>query len=279
MTVTASPARSPSAQCSGDAQHDVLPGGVSGPAPTSLLAGRQVIVADLGGRRLGAVSRALACAGASVRQVTGLPEARRDAALLGSTAALVLDATGRTRQVHTALATLGRQRGVVLLSAASTPHERIDLLHAGADRVLITMDPDEVVAVLTAVLRRVRDDVPALPTQWQCGQLVVELATRTAVDAGRNLGLTALEFDLLAYFMCHVDQVLSRQRLLSDVWGHDIGGLDTVTVHVRRLRMKIEADPSSPLVLQTVWGIGYRLVPEVFGAVADLSPPTAPIGS
>jgi DNA-binding response OmpR family regulator len=87
----------------------------------------------------------------------------------------------------------------------------------------------------------------------------VHLPTRQGTCGGRLLSLTALEFDLLAYFIAHAGEALGRERLLADVWGYDIGGLETVTVHVRRLRKKIESDPSRPLMLETVWGVGYRL--------------------
>lgn len=227
----------------------------------ALLAGRHVVLADLGGRGLVPVVGALQRAGASVRVVTDLAGARREAALSGPAAVLVVDATARTGQVLTALKALSRQEAVLLMSMTATSAERIQLLRGGADYVLVGTAPEEVVAVLAAVLRRSGNGaMTAPPTELHCGDLSVHLPTRTVSCGGRYLGLTALEFDLLAYFVRHCGQALCRQRLLADVWGHDIGGLETVTVHVRRLRLKIEADPSRPVRLQTVWGVGYRMV-------------------
>jgi DNA-binding response OmpR family regulator len=119
---------------------------------------------------------------------------------------------------------------------------------------------EEVVAALTAVLRRAarRAQEPAADV-IAAGDLSVHLAARVATVAGQALRLTSLEFDLLAYFVARPGRSITRERLLRDVWGYDIGGLDTVTVHVRRLRTKIELDPSRPQHLQTVWGVGYRL--------------------
>lgn len=99
-------------------------------------------------------------------------------------------------------------------------------------------------------------------------------AHQDGCGCGRCLTLTALEFGLLAYFMTKAGQALTRERLLADVWGYDVGGLDTVTVHVRRLRMKIEVDPSRPALLRTVWGTGYRLE-----AGTDATPARAPAAS
>jgi DNA-binding response OmpR family regulator len=128
--------------------------------------------------------------------------------------------------------------------------------------VVCAPDVAEVVAVLSAVLRRsaaaLSEPAPDLLT---VGDLQLHLSARLATAGGAGLRLTSLEFDLLAYFAHRPGQSLTRQRLLCDVWGYDVGGLDTVTVHVRRLRTKIEHDPSRPVRLQTVWGVGYRLGP------------------
>ncbi|MBA3798851.1 MAG: winged helix-turn-helix transcriptional regulator [Geodermatophilaceae bacterium] len=123
-----------------------------------------------------------------------------------------------------------------------------------------------------------------MPTAKQMSQVVLageirlHLLQRTATTALRTLALTPLEFDLLAYFVAHIGEALSRDRLLENVWGYDIGGRDTVTVHIRRLRQKIEADPSRPTLLQTVWGIGYRLNPNSIpgpGTLQTFGPDTA----
>jgi len=97
------------------------------------------------------------------------------------------------------------------------------------------------------------------------GDLVLDVAARTATRAGESLHLTAREFDLLCHFVTHPDTVLSREDLLREVWGWSFGDDSTVTVHVRRLREKVEADPGHPTRLVTVWGLGYRWNPTPAG--------------
>ena len=97
------------------------------------------------------------------------------------------------------------------------------------------------------------------------GDLVLDPEERTVTRSGRALRLTAREFDLLRYLVTHPDVVLSREDLLREVWGWSFGDDSTVTVHVRRLREKIEDDPGSPTRLVTVWGVGYRWDPSPAG--------------
>jgi DNA-binding response OmpR family regulator len=87
---------------------------------------------------------------------------------------------------------------------------------------------------------------------------VVDSTEHTATLAGRRLSLTVREFDLLRFFVSHPGEAFSRDELLKQVWGWSFGDQSTVTVHVRRLREKIELDPSRPQRLATVWGVGYR---------------------
>lgn len=189
-----------------------------------------------------------------------LSGARRRAAVLGPTAVVVIDLPRETEAARFAVTALRGQDAVLLLMATATGAERIALLRAGADHVLGTDEAGEVIACLSSVLRRGRSEQAiGEPDILRVGDLCLDLSTRTAAAAGRCLTLTALEFGLLAYFMTKAGRTLTRERLLADVWGYDMGGLDTVTVHVRRLRMKIEADPSRPALLRTVWGAGYRL--------------------
>lgn len=84
--------------------------------------------------------------------------------------------------------------------------------------------------------------------------------------AGAQVNLTMREFDLLAHLMAHPDRAFTRDELLDQVWGWNYGDKSTVTVHVRRLREKIEADPAAPTRLMTVWGVGYRWDPSRTGA-------------
>jgi DNA-binding response OmpR family regulator len=78
---------------------------------------------------------------------------------------------------------------------------------------------------------------------------------------GGPVALTALEFDLLAFLMSHPGRVFQREELLEAVWNYTFGDTSTVTVHIRRVREKVEPDPSSPAMIQTVWGVGYRFEP------------------
>lgn len=230
-------------------------------AAALVLAGHDVILAELHRRRLAAVGVALERAGAEVRVVSDVAGLRRSAALLGPRAAVVIDAPLGGRSLTDSMTALRRQAAVLLVSPTATVGDRIALLRSGADHVLGAPEPQELVAALAAVLRRsdLRGRVRT-PEVLTCGPLSVHLATRIGTCDGRVLTLTALEFDLLAYLISHAGDALRRDRLLADVWGYDIGGLETVTVHVRRLRRKIEVDPSRPVLLQTVWGVGYRLV-------------------
>ncbi len=173
---------------------------------------------------------------------------------------MVIDLPRETEVVRVAMTALSHQDAVLLLTTTATGAERIALLRAGADQVLSTDEAREVIACLFSVLRRGRSEHAGKEADiLSVGDLCLDLRTRTAAASGRCLTLTALEFGLLAYFMTKAGQALTRERLLADVWGYDVGGLDTVTVHVRRLRMKIEVDPSRPALLRTVWGTGYRL--------------------
>ncbi|MEU0736781.1 winged helix-turn-helix domain-containing protein, partial [Streptomyces lavendulocolor] len=83
-------------------------------------------------------------------------------------------------------------------------------------------------------------------------------AARTATRDGRELSLTLREFDLLAHLLRHPGRAHSREELMREVWGWEFGDLSTVTVHVRRLRGKVEDDPADPRLIRTVWGVGYR---------------------
>jgi len=106
------------------------------------------------------------------------------------------------------------------------------------------------------VLRR--SAKPARDAVLVDGDLQADLTARRATLAGTALALTNREFDLLAHFLTHPGEVFSRDQLLNEVWGWEVGDRSTVTVHVRRLREKVEVDPAEPNRLVTVWGVGYR---------------------
>jgi DNA-binding response OmpR family regulator len=112
-----------------------------------------------------------------------------------------------------------------------------------------------------AVLRRTTVAEASAPAATlSVGRLQLDPAARTLAVGGRAVVLTAREFDLLAFLMRHPGQVFTREQLLDNVWGYAFASeLSTVTVHIRRLREKIEDDPASPTLLQTVWGVGYKL--------------------
>ena len=114
------------------------------------------------------------------------------------------------------------------------------------------------------------DPARAPPAAARCSAagLTVDPAARRATKNGAELALTLREFDLLAFFLRHPGRAYSREDLMREVWGWDFGDLSTVTVHVRRLRGKVEDDPARPRLIQTVWGVGYR-----FDARSGARPP------
>jgi DNA-binding response OmpR family regulator len=151
---------------------------------------------------------------------------------------------------------------VIMLTARGEEADRIVGLELGADDyVTKPFSPRELAARVRSVLRRSRPLEPAVP-KLSFGDVELERATREARKADHEVRLTAKEFDLLWFLASNPRRVFSRDQLMAKVWGYT-AALDTgtVTVHVRRLREKIERDPSSPRHLETVWGVGYRLVP------------------
>ena len=151
---------------------------------------------------------------------------------------------------------------VILLTARGEEADRIVGLDLGADDyVTKPFSPRELAARVRTVLRR-SAPTEAASARFAFGDIEIDTATREVRKAGRELHMTAKEFDLLSFLAGNPRRVFGRDQLMSRVWGYE-AALDTgtVTVHVRRLREKIETNPSEPLHLQTIWGVGYRLVP------------------
>jgi DNA-binding response OmpR family regulator len=152
---------------------------------------------------------------------------------------------------------------VIMLTARGEEADRIVGLELGADDyVTKPFSPRELAARVRSVLRR--STRPALTSEERIafGEVELDRSTRDASKRGVEVRLTAKEFDLLWFLASHPRRVFSRDQLMASVWGYT-AALDTgtVTVHIRRLREKIEDEPSSPQHLETLWGVGYRLTP------------------
>jgi DNA-binding response OmpR family regulator len=149
---------------------------------------------------------------------------------------------------------------VVMLTELGEEENRIAGLQLGADDyVTKPFSPRELALRVASVLRRARTPQTATgPRELVDGDLRVEVAAHRASRGGTELALTTREFDLLVFLMAHPGEAYSREQLLEKVWGWDFGDRSTVTVHVRRLREKIETTPASPSRIVTVWGVGYR---------------------
>ncbi|NUP46418.1 MAG: response regulator transcription factor [Catenulispora sp.] len=195
-------------------------------------------------------------------------------------------------EVHRRVKSLG-EVPVIMLTALGDEDDRILGLQVGADDyVTKPFSPRELVLRAASVLRRTATremtetaattakaeaaDAAAKPDGAQNGAGTVPVPTPQAIDSltvgplrvdlvahkatldGEPLALTGREFDLLAFLMANPNQAFTRSELMRNVWGWTFGDQSTVTVHVRRLREKIEPDPASPTYLATVWGVGYR---------------------
>ena len=153
---------------------------------------------------------------------------------------------------------------IILLTARGDESDRISGLGIGADDYVVKpFSPAELVARVKAQLRRVRlDTEPPTDGRLRGGDVELDPTNRALRVRGQQVVLTAKEFDLLHHLMAHPGEVFSRDDLLDAVWDQSFaGGPATVTVHIRRLREKIERDPSRPSHLKVVWGTGYKFDP------------------
>ena len=151
---------------------------------------------------------------------------------------------------------------VILLTAKGEESDRVIGLRQGADDYVVKpFSPAELVARVDAVLRRV-DPAPDKAPPIVHGDVTIDPAARRVFVAGEEVMLTQREFDLLLFLARHPGQAFTRNQLMDAVWQYTFySDTSTVTVHVRRLRAKIEQDPARPRHVQTVWGVGYRFQP------------------
>ena len=155
---------------------------------------------------------------------------------------------------------------IIMLTARDEEADKVRGFTTGADDYITKpFSPAELVLRVKAVLRRV--DAAAMPTQTpgtvlRFERLIISPAFRRVELAGRAVDLSAREFDLLLFLASHPGQVFTRNQLLQQVWDYDYyGDSSTVTVHISRLREKLEPDPTRPYYIKTVWGVGYKFEP------------------
>ncbi len=148
---------------------------------------------------------------------------------------------------------------IIMLTALGGESDRVVGLELGADDYLTKpFSPRELVLRVGSVLRRASQDAIPDPRVLEDGDLRIDGPSRQVMRTGEPLALTMREFDLLRFLVAHPGTAFTRVELLEKVWGWSFGDQSTVTVHVRRLREKIESDSTSPQRLVTVWGVGYR---------------------
>jgi DNA-binding response OmpR family regulator len=151
---------------------------------------------------------------------------------------------------------------VILLTARGEESDRVIGLRLGADDYVVKpFSPAELVARVDAVLRRV-DTSPGQEAPLELSGLTIDPGARRVFVRGQEVQLTQREFEVLLFLARHPGQVFSRNQLMDAIWQYSFyTDTSTVTVHIRRLRAKIETDPSEPRHIQTVWGVGYRFQP------------------
>jgi DNA-binding response OmpR family regulator len=151
---------------------------------------------------------------------------------------------------------------LILLTAKGEESDRVIGLRLGADDYVVKpFSPVELVARVDAVLRRV-ETAPTHEAPIELTEMTIDPTARQLFVRGEEVLLTQREFDVLLFLARHPGQAFSRNQLMDAIWQYSFyTDTSTVTVHIRRLRAKIEADPGQPRHIQTVWGVGYRFVP------------------
>ncbi|MBN9107316.1 MAG: response regulator transcription factor [Pseudonocardia sp.] len=209
-------------------------------------------VRDVVGRYLGAAGHDVALVADGLAALQAARATPPDVVVLD----LMLPGLGGL-EVCRALRADGELPPIVMLTALGEEDDRLVGLELGADDyVTKPFSPRELVLRVASILRRTAS-LPASPALTD-GTLRVDPAARVATLDDRPLALTTREFDLLAFLLANPGQAFTREELLARVWGWEFGDRSTVTVHVRRLREKVEADPTAPLRIATIWGTGYR---------------------
>lgn len=155
----------------------------------------------------------------------------------------------------------GSKIGIIMLTAKSQEIDKVTGLMTGADDyVTKPFSPAELTARVDALVRRLGlDEDDKKPYELESGPFVLNTRNRTLEKNGKRLRLTQIEYQLMKLFMDNPGKAMSREDILSAVWGEQFNGeYKTVDVNIRRLRIKIEADPTEPEYLTTVWGYGYK---------------------
>ncbi len=226
--------------------------------------GRSVLVVDDEPTITHVVSRYLERAGYSTQVAGDGEEALRLAASQRPDLVVLdlmlpgMDGLEVMRRIHE------RERvSVILLTAKGEASDRITGLRRGADDYVVKpFLPAELVARVDAVLRRAEPERAEAGEPMAFDGIEIDPACRRVTARGEDVQLTVREFDLLLHLARHPGQVFSRDQLMDAVWEYTFyTDTSTVTVHMRRLRAKVEEDPRRPRWLQTVWGVGYRFQP------------------
>jgi DNA-binding response OmpR family regulator len=150
---------------------------------------------------------------------------------------------------------------VMILSALGDEDDRLLGLDLGADDYMVKpFSPREAVGRVQSLLRRAErlGSAPLVPRRFSAGRVTLDVGARRVTVDGVETALTPREFDLLGYLIAHPGEAFTKEQLMRRVWGWDFGDTSTVTVHVRRLREKVEVDPSDPQLVVTARGAGYR---------------------